>query len=68
LKGGEKTMTKGSVKRSPKTSDERFALKVDKMISTLIQMKPLADSPEKKSMVYSNLKTWLEYQEGLEVK
>lgn len=61
-------MSKGTSKRTPKTPSERYALKVDKIISALIQMKPLADTPEKKSMVYTNLKTWLEYQEGLDVK
>ncbi len=58
-------MNKG-LKKISKTSSERFVIKVDKIISTLIQMKPMADTPEKKSMVYSQLKNWLEYQEILE--
>jgi len=49
-----------------KTSAQRFGLKVDKIISLLIQMKPLCDDAQKKSMVYSELKTWLTYQEELE--
>ena len=64
-KGGGNSMTKG-IKKPSKTLDQRFALKVDKIISTLIQMKPIADTSEKKTMVYSQMRFWLEYQEGLE--
>ncbi len=57
-------MTKG-VKKPSKTSSERFALKVDKLISTLIQMKPIADTPLKKEFVYGNLKACLQFAEEL---
>ena len=64
-KGGEKIMAKGSTPKPKKTTHERFALKVDKIVSTLIQMKPIADTPEKKTFVYSNLKICLQYAEEL---
>jgi len=65
LKGGENIMGKSTTQKVKKTSHERFALKVDKIVSTLIQMKPIADSPEKKIFVYSNLKVCLQYAEEL---
>lgn len=61
---GEMPKKAGGIKTS-KTPDERFALKVDKIISTLIQMKPLCDNPDKKKRVYLNLKEWLEYQQEI---
>ena len=64
-KGGENLMPKSSIQKVKKTTHERFALKVDKIVSTLIQMKPIADSPEKKTFLYSNLKAFLQYAEEL---
>ena len=63
-KGGEKLMAK-MVDKKKKTAHERFSLKVDKLISTLIQMKPIADSPHEKEFVYSNLKSCLIFAEEL---
>ena len=63
-RGGEKLMAKTPDKKK-KTTHERFSLKVDKLISILIQMKPIADTPQKKEFVYGNLKLCLTYAEEL---
>lgn len=61
-------MPKGQKQTVKRTPEERFSLKVDKLISTFIQMKPIANSPDKKSFVYSGLKSCLDFQQTLEEK
>ena len=56
----------GDLSKPKKTSFERFSLKVDKIISTLIQMKPIADTPERKGFVYEKLSEFLNYQKDSE--
>lgn len=58
----------GDTSNKPKkTALERFSLKIDKIISILIQMKPIAsDMPERKAFVYEKLSEFLNYQKESE--